>query len=157
MASSGVWENVILTKINTTMYGTKMMMMQDHKPTTHIKVVGTLWDSLHYLASWCCGPCAVDQGIEQDLVQNVGQLVLSNIPVRCWIIDPNKHSPLGGPCEGMWLPTHSGEILKPGMMIWGLSMALMMEGALSYSFNLSPKVLGDSPMYSSSHSYLSHL
>ena len=33
----------------------------------------------------------------------------------------------------------------------------MGEGALSYSFNLSPKVLADSPVYSSSHSSISHL
>ena len=66
-----------------------------------------------YLAIWCCWPNAVglaDVGglfevevmvVDQDLIPYMGQLVLSNVPVKRWIIDPYMHRLLDGSGKGM--------------------------------------------------------
>ena len=69
---------------------------------------------LHCLVGWCFGPCTADlfelqggpfevevRNVEQDLIPDVGQLVLSNVPVMGWIIDPYEHSLLDSPSDGM--------------------------------------------------------
>ena len=38
-------------------------------------------------------------GVKQDLIPYVGQLVLPNVPVEGWVIDPDKHGLLDGPCD----------------------------------------------------------
>ena len=64
----------------------------------------------------------------------MGQLVLVDVPVERWVINPYKHGLLDGPGDGM--------------VSWGAGRSQMGEGALRRSFSLSPKVLADSPMYS---------
>ena len=41
------------------------------------------------------------RGKEQDIIQYLGQLVLPNISIEGWIIDPYVHSFLDGPGEDM--------------------------------------------------------
>ena len=45
-----------------------------------------------------------------------GSWYLPNIPVEGWIINPQEHSLLDGPSNGMCLPTHNGGIIQFGMM-----------------------------------------
>ena len=62
------------------------------------------------------------RGVKLDLIPHVGELLLPNVPVKEWNIDPYVHSLLDGPNTGMWLPTHNGEIIQLGMMTWGACM-----------------------------------
>ena len=41
------------------------------------------------------------RGVEQDLIPYVGQLVLANVPIERWIIDPYEHGLLDDPGNGM--------------------------------------------------------
>ena len=83
----------------------------------------------------------------------------SSYQCTCWGMDhdPYEHSLLDGTINGMWLPTHNGEMVKFVMMTWGVGMVINGEGALRCFFSLFPKVLADIPIYSSSHYNLSHL
>ena len=67
---------------------------------------------------------AAFRGVEKDCILYVGQLVLLNVPVERWIINPYEHSFLDSPGKGMCLPTHSGKIVQFGMMTWGVGMAM---------------------------------
>ena len=49
--------------------------------------------------------------VEQDLIPNVGQLVLANVHVEGWIIDPYD-----GPSNGMWLSLPTMEQLSN--LVW---------------------------------------
>ena len=64
------------------------------------------------------------RGVEKDLIPNVGQLVLTNVPIKWWIIDPYINSLLDSLNKGVWLPTHNAETVQPGMMTWGLPKGL---------------------------------
>ena len=41
------------------------------------------------------------RGVQQDLIPYVGHMVLPNVPVEGWIIDPYVHSLLECPGKGM--------------------------------------------------------
>ena len=119
---------------------------------------------LHYLVGWCCEPCAVgldDLGGRVYLRKRSGLLQMTSshkwgscyFPLFLLIV----HGLLYGPGEGMWLPTHYRETDQFSMMFWGIGIVRNREGVLRCSFNLSLKVLEDSPIYSSLHFILSHL
>ena len=57
----------------------------------------------------------------------------------------------------MLLSPHYSEIIKGSIMTCDGIVVMYGGGVFKCSLNLSPKVLADSPMYSSSHSNLSHL
>ena len=95
------------------------------------------------------------RGVKQDLIPYVRQLELPKAPVKGWIIDPNV---LNGTCHVVWLPTHNGDVFfHPGMLTCDVGMVTDGGRSPEISSCFSPKVLVDSPMYSSSHSNLSHL
>ena len=62
------------------------------------------------------------RGVEQDLIPYVRQLKLSNNPIKVWIIDPDIHGLLDGPCDVVRLPNHNGEVVCHGMMTCGVGM-----------------------------------
>ena len=39
------------------------------------------------------------RGVKQDLTLYMGQLEISSVPVEGWIIDPDMHGLLDGPCN----------------------------------------------------------
>ena len=43
------------------------------------------------------------RGVVQDLIPDMGQLVFAKVPVEGWIIDPDEHSLLDGPCNAVHL------------------------------------------------------
>ena len=45
-------------------------------------------------------------GIEQNVIQYVGQQEFSNDPIEGCIIGPDVHGLLDGPCDVVCLPTH---------------------------------------------------
>ena len=54
--------------------------------------------------TWSCGRdylCWKVRGAEQDLITYVGQLELTDAAVERWIIDPDAHGLLDGPCNVM--------------------------------------------------------
>ena len=97
------------------------------------------------------------RGIMQDLSPCVGQLKVANIPVEGWIIDPDVHGLLNGPCDVVHLPTLNGEVVHTAVMTCGVGMVKVGEGAQRCFPSLSPKVLVDSFIYSLSDSSLLHL
>ena len=94
IASSGLWENVTLAKINT-YYRWHHWLCSEWHPvpkcmapkwwccrTTYlpnVEVVDTVWAPLHYLTSWCCDPCTV-------------ALLSEKVYLRCWSGVLNKTS-----------------------------------------------------------------
>ena len=50
------------------------------------------------------------------LLLSIIQLVLANVPIEGCMTVSYKHGLLGGPGDGMSLPTHYGEIVPFGMM-----------------------------------------
>ena len=57
----------------------------------------------------------------------------------------------------MLFSAHYTEVVQSGGMTCGVTVVTDGGGAFRCSLNLSPNVLAVSPMYSSSHSNLSHL
>ena len=95
------------------------------------------------------GPFEVEvRDVEQDITPYVGQLVLANVPVERWIIDPYEHSLLNGPCNGMtpYPPWGTWTIWYDDLEV--LAWSKMGEGPLRCSFSLSPKLIADYTMYS---------
>ena len=58
---------------------------------------------------------------------------------------------------GSGLPPHNSKIIYGGSMTRGVVVVIYWEGTFWCSLNLSANVLADSPIYTSSHSTLSHL
>ena len=54
--------------------------------------------------------------IDQDLIPYVGQLEFTNVPIKGWIIDPDTHGLLDGPCGVVHLPTQYGKAVHTGVM-----------------------------------------
>ena len=65
-----------------------------------------------------------DRDIKQDLFPYMGQLEFTNVPIEGWIIDPDAHVLLNGPCNVVHLPTHYGEVVNPSVMTCGVSMVI---------------------------------
>ena len=85
------------------------------------------------------------------------QLELANVPVEGWVIYSNEDSFFNVPGNSVVFPSTivklSRETSWPAVLCW----SMMGDGALMCSLYLSPNVLPDSPMYSSSQSTLPHL
>ena len=62
--------------------------------------------------------------VKQDLIPYAGKLVLSNVPIERWIIGLFIHGLLTSPCNGVWLPTHNGEIVHPGTKTCGSGIVI---------------------------------
>ena len=60
----------------------------------------------------------------------MGQLKLAYVPVKEWIIDPDVHGLLDGPCDVVHLPTQNGNILHTDMMTRGVTVVTDGEGRL---------------------------
>ena len=84
------------------------------------------------------------------------QLVLAQVPVKGWVINPNEHGLLDGPGDALGFPLCYREIVQFYGMTCGIAVVIDGGGALTCSFNLSLKVLHVSPMYFSVHSGWSH-
>ena len=54
----------------------------------------------------------------------MGQLELANVPIKGWIIDPDVHGLLHGPCDVVCLPTQYGKVVHTDMMTCGVSMVI---------------------------------
>ena len=129
MVSSGLWENVMLTKINLPLDAPLVVQ----RPTWYQAVrhqIGDVAGSNTYkllmLYTQCVGPPSLPCGMElwafvvgliemggrvylrwrsrdfeQDLIPYVGQLLHTNVIVEGWIIGPYEHGLLKGPSNGM--------------------------------------------------------
>ena len=70
-------------------------------PICAIGEVGPLWGGDKGL------PAVESWGVLQDLIPDVGQVVLSAVPFERWLIDLNEHGLLGGPSNTMHSPPHN--------------------------------------------------
>ena len=73
---------------------------------------------------------------EQDVIPCVGQLELHHVPVEIWIIDPDVHGLLDGPCNVVWLPAHNGEAVYLVMIACDAGMVI--DGRRSPEMFLKP-------------------
>ena len=60
---------------------------------------------------FCCGVVLKDSsggglGVLQDLIPDVGQLVLPRVPVEAWVIDSDEHGLLDGSSNTVCFPAH---------------------------------------------------
>ena len=95
--------------------------------------------------------------VKQNFTPYMWQVLFANISIQGWIVDPDVKSLLYCPLEILFLPSHNVEISNTYAVTIGVKMIKYGGGAFWCSLNLSPKVLEDSPIYSSSHSTLPHL
>ena len=94
---------------------------------------------------------------KQNLIAYVWQMVLAYVSIKGWIVDPYIQSFLDSSYEVLVLSPHNTEILNRDIVTSDVVMVKYWGRGFRCSLNLSPKVLEDSPIYSSSHSTLSHL
>ena len=181
MALSSLREKVILTIIILTTDCTNGYIMSETWYQKGVLAPSLVQDHTYHWC-WCntrsaapcplcwrgrCGPIAGrhwecvtsdgGKGVEQDLIPYVGQLELSSVPVKGWVIDPDVYGLLYGPCNVVCLPTHHGEVVHTDVMLRDVAMFIDRWRGPEVSLRLSPKVLVDSPVYSSLQSSLSHL
>ena len=83
------------------------------------------------------------RGVLLDLIKNVGQLELADVPVERWIIYPDVCGLLDGPDDVLHLPTHFEKLVHADVITRGVTMVIEGEGALRCSLNLSPKGLAN--------------
>ena len=78
------------------------------------------------------------RGIKQDLIPYVGNQELQWFywGMEQW---PDIHGLVDGPCDVVYLPTHYGEVVHPGVKISGVGMVIDGQGGPEM-FSLSPKV-----------------
>ena len=88
------------------------------------------------------------KGVLQDLIPDVEELELAQVPAEGWIIDPYEQGFLDGPGNAVCLPTHNGKNVHTDKSI---------QKTDHICISLSPKVLPNSPMYSSSQPAWVHL
>ena len=69
------------------------------------------------------------------------QLEFANIPIEGWIIGPDVHGLLDGPCDVLCLLTYYGEVVHPGVMTSGVGMAIDGGRGLQCSLSLSQRSL----------------
>ena len=84
-------------------------------------------------------------------------MVFAYVPIERWIIHPCVYCLLDSSDDVLILPPHNTEIINGGTMTCDVVMVTYWGGSLQVFLNLSPNVLDDFPMYSSSHSTLLHL
>ena len=95
--------------------------------------------------------------VKQDLIPNVGQLELANVPVKGWIIDPDVHGLLYGSSDVVHLPIHYGGVIHTDVMTRDVAMVINGGRGSKVFLSLIQKVPANSAMYSSSQSSWSHL
>ena len=61
------------------------------------------------------------------LSRTSSQFELVNVPVEGWIIDPNVHGLLYGPCDVVHLPSYYGEVVHIDVMTSDVGMVINME------------------------------
>ena len=88
----------------------------------------------------------------QNLIPYMRQMVPAYISIEGWIIHPDVNDFFYGSDEVLLLPPYNAEISNGGIMTCDVLVVIYGKGAFRCSLNLSPKVLDDSPMYSSSQS-----
>ena len=93
--------------------------------------------------------------VNQNLIPNLWQMVFANISVEGWIIDPYVQSLFYCSYLVHFLPPNNFEIVDGNTVTTDVTMVIYGRGSFRCSLNLSPKVLEDSPIYSSSQSTLS--
>ena len=84
-------------------------------------------------------------------------MVFAYVLVEGWIIHPYVYCFFDSSDQVLVLPPHNAEVLNGGIMTSDVKMVIYWEGAFRCSLKLSPKVLDDSSIYSSSQSTLLHL
>ena len=84
------------------------------------------------------------------------QVVFAYVSIYRWTFHPDINCFLNSSNEVLVLPPHNTEIFSAGFMTCDVVMVIYWGGGLRCSLYLSPKVLDDSPMYSSSQSTLLH-
>ena len=97
------------------------------------------------------------RGVEQDLIQYVGQLELVIVPVKGWIINLAVTGLLYGPNDGMCLPTNYGEVVCTDVMT--IDLAMVINGGRGCKVLLEPFIKStcrflDIPSLQSSLSHL---
>ena len=95
--------------------------------------------------------------LKQNLIPYVRQMVFVYVFVKGWTIDSYIYSFFYQSHEVLVLPPHYTEIFQCDGMTCDVEMIIYWGRVLQCSLNLSPDVLEDSHIYSSSHSTLSHL
>ena len=129
-----------------------------------------LWDPIPTKCWWCKHsvqpPCeagggepiwSVGQGIKQCLMQYVGKLVLINVPIEGWVINPYEHGPPWWSWQWYVTPYPLWRNCPVFMLIRGVGMVIDGGKCSEMLLNISPKILADSPMYISPHFNLSLL
>ena len=97
------------------------------------------------------------RGVLQDLIPYVGHLAFPQVPVEIWVTDIGEHGLLDCPGDTICFPAYNGEAAHTDEVSCRLALLVNGEGLLRCSFSLSPKVLFDSPVYSSFHPALVYL
>ena len=151
MVVSGLWENVILTKIKTYHRWSQSYLKRGTWCQGVVHQLVVLWDPIPTKSWWCrnsvWAPCAAGglvlwalcsgpvcpgriaylwcrPGVWNDLIPYVGQLVLANVPVEGWVNYPYEHGNLDSSNDSRLLPTNYGEMAQFGMMTWGVGMVI---------------------------------
>ena len=84
-------------------------------------------------------------------------MVFSYVLVEGLTVHPYVYCFFDSSDQVLVLPPHNAEVLNGGIMTSDVKMAIYWEAGFRCSLNLSPKVLDDSPIYSSPQSTLLHL
>ena len=85
-----------------------------------------------------------------------GRWYLGYVLVEGWILHPYVYCFFDSSDQVLVLPPLNAEVVNGGTMTSDGKMVIYWGGAFRCSLNLSPKVLDDSPVYSSSQSILLH-
>ena len=93
----------------------------------------------------------------QHSISKVWKVVLPSIPVQSRIVHSYVHGLLDCSCHIVALPAYDLEIFHKCCVASVALCSNIDEGAFKCSLYLSPNILDDSPMYSSSQSILSHM
>ena len=82
-------------------------------------------------------------------------MVFACVPVKGWIVDSCVYCLFDGSDYILVLPPHNTKVVNGGAVTSDVKMVIYWEGAFRDSLNISPNVLTDSLIYSSSNSTLS--
>ena len=85
------------------------------------------------------------------------QMVFAYVLVEGWTIHPYVYCFCDSSDQVLVLSLHYTEVINGGTMISDVKMVIYWRGGFRCFLNLSPNVLDDSPIYSSSLSTLLHL
>ena len=135
------------------------MLLPSGRWNSHCRVVDVEWLMLLPLGR-CYSPGSMILlqfkfwDVKQNLIPYMWQMVFANISIQGWIVDPDVKSLFYCPLEVLFLPSNNVEIFNTYAVTSGVKMVKYGGGAFWCSLNLSPEVLEDSLIYSSSHSTL---